>query len=319
MNFQLKHNLLITIFIIVIIASVGFLMKDSFYAFWHSSNQKSNTLTINKKTAPEAMAYIEKIDKFALQEFDENQKLSHFVTADSYFNFKNSPALLINPQVTTYDKNGKSNHMLKSKRANYLDSGEVRFTGQVDISSSNGIAYKMNTQELLVDTNTDDLTSHKEVTYLGEKVKIIAQGMYMKTKDNKMQLTGDAHIIQNSGQNILTKDLYIDESNNQKHYYSDNKTTYLSTANKIYAEGVDMNMQTELTQLLGKVNIVQTSGATIKTNNLTLDQANGQEIYRTDGKIHYQSNVADIKATGMNYDVIQQKIKFSGGVEGRYD
>jgi LPS export ABC transporter protein LptC len=319
MNSQVKHNFFIIIFIIAIIASIELFMQNPIYSFWRDNLQKSDTPIINKKTTPKAVEYIEKIDKFVLQEFDENQSLSHFVTADSYLNFKNSPALLINPQVTTYDKNGKSDHILKSKRANYLDSGEVRFTGQVDIYSSDGITYKMNTQELLVDTNTDDLTSHKEVTYLGEKVKIIAEGMYMKTKDNKMQLTGKANIIQNSGQNIVTKDLYIDESNNQKHYYSDNKTTYLSTANKIYAEGVDMNMQTELTQLLGKVNIVQTSGATIKTNNLTLDQANGREIYRTDGKIHYQSNVADIKATGMNYDVIQQKIKFSGGVEGRYD
>lgn len=318
MNFQLRHNLLITIFIIVIIATMWLLMKGLSYSFELLNAKNPETLTESEILSQE-VSYQEKIDDFALQEFGANQVLSHFVEADSYYNFKDTPALLINPKVTTYDQQGSKNYILSAKRAHYLDSGELNFTGKVDVSSSDGIQHKMNTQELLIDTRTDDLVSYKEVTYLGENAKIISQGMHMKTKANKMKLTGDTRIHQDGGQKILTKDLYIDQSSDQKHYYSDNKTTYLSIANKIYADGMDMDMKEKITHLLGKINLVQNSGSTIKTNNLILDQSNEREVYKTNDDIHYQSSVADIRAKRMHYDAVQQKIKFSGGVVGRYE
>ncbi|MDC9726516.1 MAG: LPS export ABC transporter periplasmic protein LptC [Candidatus Thioglobus sp.] len=318
MNFQLRYNLLITIFIIVTIAAMWLLMKGLSYAYEQLTRQEVAPPTDNEVVSQE-MAYVEKIDQFALQEFGENQRLSHYVEAQVYYNFEQSPALLINPKVTTYDLQGESNYVLSAKRANYLDSGEVRFTGQVDVSSSDGMTHKMNTEELLVDTHTDDLVSHKKVTYLGENANIVSQGMQMKTKDNKMKLTGDTRINQDSGQKLLTQDLYIDQSNDQKHYYSDNQTTYLSTASKIIAQGMDMDMKSELTQLLGDVDILQASGSTIKSHDLLIDQAQGREIYKTDDKIHYQSSVADIRATGMYYDATRQKITFKGGVVGRYE
>ena len=292
------------------------LIRGLSYSFEQITTADSIELSDNEVLSKE-VSYIEKIEHFALQEFGVNQNLSHFVEADSYYNFKNIPDLLINPRVTTYDQNGETNYILKSKRAHYLDTGEVSFKGEVDISSSNGVSHKMNTEELLVDTSTDDLLSNKEVTYLGEGSNILSQGMYMQTKVDKMQLTGDVVINQDSGQKMLTKDLYVDQSNEQKHYYSDNKTTYLSTENKIYAQGLDMKDKT--TQLLGQVNILQNSGSTIDTEDLTVDQSNGAQVYTTDSGIHYQSSVADIRALGMRYDADKQKIQFTGGVVGRYD
>ncbi|WP_428086872.1 LPS export ABC transporter periplasmic protein LptC [Candidatus Thioglobus sp.] len=318
MNFQLRHNLLITVFIIVIIVAMWFLMKGSLYSSEPASLTKNQTLTEHEAPSQER-SYLEKIDYFVLQEFDANQTLSHLVEADRYYNFKDSPALLINPKVTTYDQKGASNYTLSAKRAHYLDNGKVSFKGQVDVSSINGIKHKMNTEELLIDTNTDDLTSHKKVTYLGENAKVVSQGMLMKTKDNKMKLTGDVRINQDSGQQMLTNDLTIDQSNNQKHYHSDNNTTYLSTANKIYAQGMDMDMQKQITQLFGDVKILQDSGSIIKANNLTVDQSNGRELYKTNEHIHYQSQAADIRAKVMYYDAVAQKIKLSGGVVGRYE
>lgn len=318
MNFQLRHNLLITIFIIVIIATMWLMMKGLSYSF-DLLNTKATEVPAENGTHSQEAAYIEKIDEFALQEFDVDQVLSHLVEADSYFNFKDTPALLINPRVTTYNQHGERDYILSSKRAHYLDSGEVSFKGKVDVSSSDGIKHKMNTQELLIDTHTDDLISHKEVTYLGESAKIISQGMHMRTKTNKMKLTGDARIHQNSGQKMLTRNIYIDQSNKQKHYYSEDKTTYLSNENKIYADGMDMDMNKKITHLLGQVNIVQNSGSTIKTNNLILDQSNDREVYKTNDDIHYQSSIADIRAKSMHYDAARQKIKLDGGVVGRYD
>ncbi len=294
------------------------LMQGLSYSFSALKSKAPPPLTENEIVSQE-VSYIEKIDNFALQEFDENQQLSHFVKARRYFNFKDTPALLLDPKVTTYNEKGEADYVLTSDRANYLDSGEIKFKGKVDIRSNTGITHKMNTQELLVSTKTDDLISNKKVTYLGERAKIIAQGLHMKAKEDKMKLIGKTSINQDTGQKILTKDLYIDQSNGQKHYYSKNDTTYLATDNKIYADGIDMDMRKEILQLLGKVKILQNSGSKINTKDLIVDQSGENEIYRTKEKIHYQSKVANIHATGMRYDAKNQKIKLTGGVVGRYE
>ena len=316
-SFQLRYNLLITVFIIVIIGAMWLLMQGLSYSF--SAFQIKEPQIIENEIVSKELPYIEKIDNFALQEFDENQQLTHFVKARSYFNFKDTPSLLLNPKVTIYNEKGEEAYLLTSDHANYLDSGEIKFNGKVDIRSNTGIIHKMNTQELLVSTKTDDLISNKKVTYLGERVKIVAQGLHMKAKEDKMKLIGSISINQDTGQKILTKDLYIDQSNGQKHYYSKNSTTYLATDNKIYADGVDMDMFKEIVKLLGKVKILQNSGSKINTKDLFVDQSEGKEVYRTKEKIHYQSKVADIHATGMRYDAKNQKIKLTGGVVGRYE
>jgi LPS export ABC transporter protein LptC len=317
-SFQLRHNLLITVFIIVIIVVAWLLMQGLSYSFSALQDKEPLPLTENEVVSKEA-SYIEKIDNFVLQEFSASQQLSHFVEARNYFNFKNTPALLLDPKVTTYNEKGEKDYILTSERANYLDSGEIKFKGRVDVRSNTGVTHKMNTQELLVSTKTDDLISHKKVTYLGERAKMIAQGMHMKAKEDKMKLIGKTSINQDSGQKILTQDLYIDQSNGQKHYYSKNNTTYLAPDNKIYASGIDMDMRKEIVQLLGKVKILQNSGSKINTADLIVDQSGESEIYRTKERIHYQSEVADIHATGMRYDAKNQKIKLTGGVVGRYE
>ena len=317
-SFQLRHNLLITVFIIVVIGTMWLLMQGLSDSFSDLQSKALPPLNENEIVSQE-VSYIEKIDNFALQEFDENQQLSHFVKAKSYFSFKDTPALLIDPRVTIYNEKGEADYVLTSDRANYLDSGEIKFKGKVDIHSSTGVTHKMNTQELLVSTKTDDLISNKKVTYLGERAKIIAQGLHMKAKEDKMKLIGETSINQDTGQKILTKDLYIDQSNGQKHYYSKNDTTYLATDNKIYADGIDMDMRKEILQLLGKVKILQNSGSKINTKDLIVDQSGENEIYRTKERIHYQSKVANIHATGMRYDAKNQKIKLTGGVVGRYE
>lgn len=317
-SFQLRHNLLIMVFIIVVIVTMWLLMQDLSYSYSTLQNEEPVPLTENE-IVPQEVSYIEKIDNFALQEFDENQQLSHFIIARSYFNFKDTPSLLLDPKVIIYNEKSEEDYVLTSDRANYLDSGEIKFKGRVDIRSNTGITHKMNTQELLVSTKTDDLISNKKVTYLGERANIIAQGLYMKAKEGKMKLIGSTRINQDTGQKILTKDLYIDQSNGQKHYYSKNSTTYLATDNQIYADGIDMDMRKEIVQLLGKVKILQNSGSKINTKDLIVDQSEGNEVYRTKEKIHYQSKVADIHATGMRYDAKNQKIKLTGGVVGRYE
>ncbi|SMN14616.1 hypothetical protein CRYPA_636 [uncultured Candidatus Thioglobus sp.] len=225
-------------------------MKGLPYSFEQLSVQKPDVLTDNEA------AYVEKIDQFALQEFDENQRLSHFVKSDYYFNFKNTPALLIEPKVSVYNEQGEIEYTLSSKRANYFDSGEIKFQGKVKVKGADGSNINMNTPELIVGTKSDEIAGNKQVTYLGENTKIVAQGMHV---------------------------------------------------------------QKELMQMSGKVKVFQDSGSIINTRDLFIDQSSGFDVYRTDEKIHYQSQLADIKATGMKYEDANQKIRLTGGVVGFYE
>ncbi len=302
-SFQLRHNLLIRVFIIVIIGVVWLLMVLLLSSFSTPKDKKQTPLIQNQIIYKET-TYLERIDNFSLQEFNAKSQLSHFIKAKSYFSFKNSPALLIEPEVTLYNEKGLKNYVINSKRAHYTDSGEIKFKYEVVIQSNNRLKYKINTEELLVSIKTNDLISKKPVTYLGENVKIISQGIHMRAKDDTIKLTDYTKINQSKG---------------RKHYYSNNKTTYLSKKNEIYASDVNVDRQEQVIQLLGNVKIAQGSGSKINTKNLTIDQSNGLEVYRTKEKIHYQSNIADIHAFGMNYDVIKQKIKLTGGVVGRYE
>ena len=56
--------------------------------------------------------------------------------------------------------------------------------------------------------------------------------------------------------------------------------------------GMDLDMNRHIIELLGKVEILQSSGSRIQSENLIVDQSDGGEIYKTDNSIHYQSQVA---------------------------
>ncbi len=318
MNFQLRRKLSIIALIIVIIAAMWLLMKGVSSASKSTPSEKLSAPT-QSDILNQAVDYVEKIEHFALQTFNAQQVLVQFIKAKYFYQFKNAPTLLIDPKVTTFDQQGQEKITLSSKRAHYLDNGKLKFMDKVDIASSDGITHKIQTQELLVDTDTGELSSQQQVTYLGEGAKIVAQGMYMKSRANKLKLLGDTSIDKGEGKKFLTKDLYVEQINHQKHYYSNQHTTYLTANNSIDAQGIDMNMQTNITQLLGWVKILQQSGATIRAKNLTLNHSKGAEIYHTKEKIHYQSSAADIQANRMHYDAVQQIIKLSGGVVGRYE
>lgn len=273
-----------------------------------------NTVALNEITD-----YIEKIDNFALQGFNETQQLVHFIEADRYYNFKEKPALLLEPKVITYNAKGEEIYTMTSKRANYFNNSEIKFKGKVKIDSKSGVSYKINAKELLASIKTNDLVSHKEVIYFDENARIVAQGVQLKTTEDKMQLEGKTTIHQDSGQKILTRDLFVDQSNERKHYYSNQPTIYLASGNKINAEGVDMKMKKGRVTLLGKVKILQKSGSKIDTKSLVVKQSEGNEIYSTKEKVHYQSKLLGINAKGMHYDTKQQKIRLTGGVAGRYE
>jgi lipopolysaccharide export system protein LptC len=64
---------------------------------------------------------------------------------------------------------------------------------------------------------------------------------------------------------------------------------------------------------------LHSSGNKVETIDLVVDQSDGKEVYKTNSKIHYKSNSADINATGMYYDAVNQLMNLTGGVVGRYE
>jgi LPS export ABC transporter protein LptC len=376
---QLKNILRVIAPIIVAIVSGWLLMSNA--QFFLSILQIDDSETIKTIDAsPESVSYTEKIDNFAMQEFNEIQKLIHYIEAQTYLNYKNHPARLLSPKVTTYKDNGEPDYILNSDSADYLDSGDIKFIGSVTLKPYTGIGHNIETEELIASSNDNNIFSNKRVNYYGDEARIVAKGgLEMNTKESKANLKGDTEIFMDRGRKINTKNLVVDRSEGHEHYYSEYATRYLTDANKISSEGmdldmkknilnlygtstlenpdvtintknlvvdqsndqeryyskydtsyitenntvhseaIDLNMKTKVSYLSGNVTILQSSGNKVETIDLVVDQSDGKEVYKTNSKIHYKSNSADINATGMYYDAVNQLMNLTGGVVGRYE
>ena len=86
--------------------------------------------------------------------------------------------------------------------------------------------------------------------------------------------------------------LFMNHANGEKHYVSKERTIYRSKGNTINAEkGMDLDMNKNLMKLLGKVEVLNSSGSKIDSYNLIVDQSNGGEVYKTHDSTHYHENM----------------------------
>ena len=325
--FQIRKIQSIIVFIIVLIA-ILWLFQDNIakISMLQKNTQQFDTtkeklLEYNKcMDDSKAISYLEKIDNFFIKEYSKEQLLLHTIEADTYYSYKNSPVQLLNIKLTTYDEVGQKGLVLTSNRAEILKSGEIFFNGKVNIQSKNDISHEINTESLIVLSNSGQIKSNREVTYLGENAIIYAQGMEMSNNDDTMSLVGDVIIEQELGGVITSRNLFISHADGEKHYESKERTIYRSKDNTINAEmGVDLNMNENLMKLLGKVEVLNSSGSTMNSYNLIVDQSNGGEVYKTNDSTHYQTKVSDIRAEKMHYDAKTKKVELMGGVLGVYE
>jgi len=244
----------------------------------------------------------------------------HIVEAETYSRKANKTVKLFNVKVTTYDEFGQEEVVLTSNRAEILKSGEIFFNGEINIQSKNGALHEINTESLIVLSNSGQIKSNREVAYLGENAIIHAQGMEMSYNDDTMSLVGDVIIEQDLGGVIESRNLFVSHADGEKHYESKERTIYRSKDNTINAEmGMDLDMNKNLMKLLGKVEVLNSSGSTMNTYNLIVDQSNGGEVYKTNDSTHYQTKVSDIHAKKMHYDAKTKKVELMGGVLGVYE
>ena len=314
-----KSKKIQSLIIAIIVLVVGIWLFQNNYlklsVFQKKIDQSASTNLMDKETA-----YLEKIDNFVIKEYSEKQVLLHTIKADTYYSYKNSPIQLLNVEVKTFNESGQEGIVLTSNRAEMLKSGEMFFNGEVNIKTKSGISHELDTESLIVLTNTGKIKSNKKITYLGENSKINAQEMEMDIDSNTMFLKGGVQILQASDVKIDTTNLFISHSNGQKKYNSKSKTSYQSTGNRVNSEkGFDMDANQNLMNLLGQVEILNVSGSKINTSNLIIDHSNGDEFFKSNEPSHFQSSNIDIKSKQMHYDATSKKLELTGKVFAIYE
>ena len=313
--FQTKKIQSFIVFIIVLVA-ILWIFQDNILniSVFKKTTEVSELSDEQIKDTP----YLEKIDNFIIKEYSSDQVLLHTIEADVYKSFKDSPVQLEIVTVTTFDEKQNETLTLTSDRAVIFKSGSIHFIGEVEIKTLSGISHEIDTELLVV--KGDEIKSNRDVFYLGESAKIKAQGLDMNTKSDLVNLNGEVEILQDSGATLATKNLLISHGSGEKRYESKEKTVYKSNENIVNADrGVDINMKTEQTKLLGDVTVVNGFGSSLTSYDLIIDQSNDGEIFKSNSPTRFQSNTVDIKAKKMHYDAITKKLKLTDEVKATYE
>ena len=301
---------------IIVLAAILWIYQDNILSI--SVLKKSTVKSELSEEQVKDRPYLEKIDNFIIKEYSSDQILLHTIEADVYKSYKDSPVQLEAVKVTKFDEKQNETLTLTSNRAVLFKSGSIHFIGEVEIKTLSGISHEIDTELLVV--KGDQIKSNRDIFYLGEKAKIKAQGMDMNSNSDLVNLNGDVEILQDSGAILTTKNLLISYSSGDKRYESNEKTVYKSNENVVNADkGVNINMKSERTKLLGDVTIVNSFGSSLTSYDLIIDQSNGGEIFKSDSPSRFQSNTVDIKAKKMHYDAITKKLKLTDEVKATYE
>ena len=304
--------------IIIVLVVILWAYKDDVLKVYLLQKKTEPLIIINEEVKEKP--YLHKIENFLLKEYSEGQLLLHTIEAETYFSFKDSPVQLLEIILKTYDKSQQEGLVLKSNRAKITKLRDIIFNGEVNIVTKSGILHQLDTEELIFISESGQIKSESEITYLGESEKITSQGMEMNKDSDTMFLNGEVELKQDFGPIINTTNLFINHYDGNKIYQSEDKTIYSSEDNTVTSEqGIDVNMNKNLLNLLGKVNILGVSGSTIDSYNLTVDQSNGGEIFKSNDLVHYQSTGVNIKAKKMYYNVPYKKIELTNKVSAIYE
>ena len=142
----------------------------------------------------------------------------------------------------------------------------------------------------------------------------------MNIDSDTMYLSGNVKIFEDSGMTVDTKNLNISHNAGEKIYKSKEKTVYRSKDTIANSEnGIDMDMNIKLINLLGKVEIVNGPGDILKSSNVVIDQSNDGEVLKSNSLSHFKSNTVDIKAKKMHYDAVTKKLELMNRVVAVYE
>ena len=303
---------------IIVVAIFLWIFQDNILKITFPTD--NTELLVNPSNELKEETYLEKIENFVMKEYSKEHVLLHIIEAETYYSFKDSPIQLLEIVAKTYDESQQEVLMLSSNEAELFKSGEIFFKGEVNILTKSGVKHELDTEALILLTETGQIKSDSEVTYLGKNEKMISEGIEMIMDSNIMYLNGKVKINQDSGAIINTTNLYVDHYDGNKIYQSEEKTIYNSKDNIISSEkGINSDMNRNLLSLLGNVNVLLPSGSKMDSYNLVIDQSDGGEIYKSNELVHYQSTGVSIKAQKMNYDAVIKLLKLSDEVSAVYE
>ncbi len=315
--FQTKKIQSFIAFIIVLIA-ILWIFQDNILRISFLKKISDNT-ELNQFEYGDS-SYLEKIDNFNVKEYSDNQKILHIMTADTYFSYKDSPVKLLNIEVRTSNEDQKEGLTLNANLAQINKQGEFFFNGDVLIKTKNNAIHEINTESLMYVSDDGVIKSNQDVVYTGEASTINSQGMLMNINSDKLLLNGVVNVAHKSGSLLESSNLSINHSKNKKVYQSKERTIYRSTDNEITADaGFIMNMNNNLTNLLGNVKLIGTAGTTMYSSNLIIDQSNDSEVFKTNDPTRYDSPESNIRSNKMYYDTSANKIKLTGNVVAIYE
>ena len=315
--FQTKKIQSFIIFIIVL-AAILWMFQDNILrmSFFEKT---SDNIELNQFKSGDS-SYLEKIDNFNVKEYSDNQKILHIMTADTYFSYRDSPVQLVNIKVTTFNENQKEGLTLNANLAQINKQGEIFFNGDVLIKTKNNAIHEINSESLMYISDDGVIKSNQDVVYTGEASTINSQGMLMNINSDKLLLNGVVNISHKSGSLLESSNLSINHFNDEKVYQSKERTIYRSTENEITADaGFIMNMNNNLTNLLGNVKFIGAAGTTMYSSNLIVDQSNDSEVFKTNDPTKYNSPESNIRSNKMYYDTSVNKIKLTGNVVAIYE
>ena len=307
-------------FMLLIIVSVAILwiFQNNFLKLFTFQKNKDELILSNQIV--KETAYLEKIDNFILKEYSKDQILLHTIQAKTYYSYKNSPVQILEVEVKTFNQTQEEGLVLRSNRAEILKSGEMFFNGEVNIQANSGVMHELDTESLIVLTDSGLIKSNKEVTYLGETARIISESMEMNIESDTMYLNGNVKILGDSGVTINTKNLYVSHNDGEKKYKSKEPTVYRSKNNIINSDkGIDIDMNFKLMKLLGEVEVLTRAGAVINSSNVEIDQSNDREVLKSNSPSHFKSDTVDIRAKKMHYDGVTNKLELMNKVLAVYE
>lgn len=182
-----------------------------------------------------------------------------------------------------------------------------------------------NNQVLLHIIEADAYTSYKNSPVQLETINITTFDEFQK---EGLKLKSNRGVIFESGIIHLIGEVEIKSINGISHEFitdqlvydngqinSDTDIFYLGEEANIKAEGMAMQMDSEIMNLNGNVEIIQESGATLNSINLFINNSLGQKKYTGKGKTIYRSNDNTIHAdNGFDINMNSKQTKLLGDV-----
>ena len=176
------------------ISTIVFVIALAIYGYmqWQQS-QKIVTLPVNEKLSP---AFVAK--KLSTSQYNDQGQLVHTIYAENmtYFS-KDNQTLFEQPQYTIFPKDNKPTWTLSAKTGALTKGHLLSLNDDVKLVSSekNGLVSEIYGQSLLMDFNTNIISTEQTIIIKGEDFTMYGSGLEVDINTTKMTLINHEQTI----------------------------------------------------------------------------------------------------------------------------